>query len=201
MLGHRMIEPLDDETLLHQIAHGDQEALLQLYTAYHTRIWRYLWYQLDGNTPWVEEILQDTFYAVWQSAGKFQGDAHYVSAWIFKIAHHHVMNAQRTLSRRAEGHLSDIACDEDTGDFGWHVPSHEDAIVNRLLLVDALKLLSKKHLAVLSLFFFQGFSLNEIADILGIPVGTVKSRLNHARHMLHQHLELARSGEVGKRYE
>jgi RNA polymerase sigma-70 factor, ECF subfamily len=126
---------------------------------------------------WIEDTLQDIFLAVWQSAYTFQGEAHSVAAWIFRITHHHAANARRSQFRRPEGHPA-LLLEEHA------VTTFEDEVVQRVVLTDALHRLSPKYQEVLYLVFYQGFQQDEVAQILSIPLGTVKSRLNHARRLL-----------------
>jgi RNA polymerase sigma-70 factor, ECF subfamily len=162
---------------LHQIAAGDQEALAQMRRAFYPRLWRYLWVQLDGNASWIEEVLQDVFLAIWQSAHTFKGEARFVATWIFRIAHHHAANARRAQSRRHEGYATLLQ--EETATM-----TIEDAVMQRMALAEAIQHLSPKHQEVLYLVFYQGFMLDEVAHILNIPTGTVKSRLSYARSAL-----------------
>jgi RNA polymerase sigma-70 factor, ECF subfamily len=165
-----------DRAHLARIANGDQDALRRLYEAYHPRLWRYLWYALAGDEALIEEVIQDCFLAVWHSAGSFRGNAK-VATWIFQIAHNRAVNA-----RRGQGRTADIFfADEDDlpGD-----DTFEDAVINRVLLAEAMQHLAPMHQEVLHLFFYRGFTLAEIATIVHIPLGTVKSRLNHARRAL-----------------
>jgi RNA polymerase sigma-70 factor, ECF subfamily len=174
--------PPDDCALLHRIAKGDQAAFQMIYSAYYPRLWRYAWYQLDGNVVWIEEVLQEIFLAIWRSAGKFRGKAS-AAAWIFQIAHHLVSNARRDHARRAEGHVASVggASDDGNDERIWHSPSFEEATINRLMIIDAIDMLSPKHQAVIDLVFIQGFTLDEVAHILDVPLGTVKSRIINAR--------------------
>jgi RNA polymerase sigma factor (sigma-70 family) len=165
-----------DRAHLARIANGDQDALRRLYEAYHPRLWRYLWFALAGDEALVEEVIQDCFLAVWQSAASFRGTAK-VATWLFQIAHNRAVNA-----RRKQGRTLDIpfATEDDLpGDDAF-----EEAVINRVVLAQAIGRLAPMHQEVLHLFFYRGFTLTEIATILQIPVGTVKSRLNHARRAL-----------------
>lgn len=75
------------------------------------------------------------------------------------------------------------------------VLSAEDEVVPRLTLTEALGAMSPKHREALELVYLQGFSLEEVAQILGIPLGTVKSRINAARQTLFRALDLADTRE------
>lgn len=176
----------DEHVLLAQIARGDEEALHQLYLAYRPRLRRYLWHQLDGDAAGVEEALQDVFLAVWRSAGRYRAEAR-VSTWVFQIAHYVALGARRRSVRRSQVLRIEPPEDETQAAAGWHEAADEtwdDAVLNRLSLGDALGRLSSSHRAVLILVFQHGFSLEEVARILDVPTGTVKSRVSYARKAL-----------------
>lgn len=194
----------DEPLLVARIAAGDGQAMHLLYAAYRPRLWRYLWQQLNGDASAVEDALQDVFLAVWRSAASFRGEAQ-VNTWIFRIAHYHVLHRHRDAARRPEGHLAPLdTLRDETGDpFGGNGPegdtdgrrasqqdSHEDEVLDRLALAVALDRLSPRHREALDLVFQQGFTLEEVAGILDVPLGTVKSRISYARRALQQ--ELAR---------
>ncbi len=179
---------VDDQALLVQIIQGDQEALKHLYARYREPVYRYLWYQLERNTGWTEEIVQDVFLNIWRSAAQYRGEAR-LATWIFRIAHHLAAKARRDRSRRAEGHLIELEAGDDEGagiseEHVFFVNSHEEGVLNRLTLTDALQQLSPRHRTVLELVFLQGFSPAEVAQVLDVPVGTVKSRISYARRAL-----------------
>jgi RNA polymerase sigma-70 factor (ECF subfamily) len=174
-----------DEALLERVTAGDQEALKQLYALYRPRLWRYIWQQIGGDTQLAEEILQDVFLAVWHGARSFQRRAS-VSTWIFRIAH----NIASTTSHARLRHTSRLAPtgpDSQRQESGY--PSHEDEVLARITLADAVACLPAKHREVLELTFYQGFTCEEAGHILDVPTGTVKSRLAHARKELAGRLE------------
>src|SRR5258706_9446695 len=170
----------DSALLLRRIAGGDEEALQQLYVEYRPRLRRYLWYQLDGDTLAVEEALQDPFLAVWRTAGTYRGEAK-LATWFFQIAHYLALRARQTATRQAGIRLNQGEQAEEQTPAAY---SLEDVVLDRLALEEALGQLSVKHRAVLHLVFQQGFSAEEVAQILDIPVGTVKSRVSYARRAL-----------------
>jgi RNA polymerase sigma-70 factor (ECF subfamily) len=172
----------DDHALVRRIAEGDEVALQLLYGRYRPALRRYLWYQLDHDLGQVEDALQETFVSVWRAAAT-QRDAASVAAWIFQIAHRHALQAHRASARRP---VADVLLDDDSAPT---VASPEAAIVARLSLDDALRALSAKHRAVLYLACVQGFAIDEVAEILAVPAGTVKSRLSYARRALYDALQ------------
>jgi RNA polymerase sigma-70 factor (ECF subfamily) len=173
-----------DHALVRRIAEGDEAALQQLYGRYRPVLRRYLWYQLDHDLGQVEDALQETFVSIWRAAAT-QRDPASVAAWIFQIAHRHALQAHRAVARRP---LADVLLDDDNAPA---VASPEAAIIARLSLDDALRALSEKHRAVLYLVCVQGFAIEEVAEILAVPAGTVKSRLSYARRALQHALHAA----------
>jgi len=182
----------DDRALLARVGRGDQDALTCLYAQYRPRLWRYLWERVDGDAATAEDVLQETFVSVWRTAAAFRGEAT-VATWIFRIAHHHAANARRTRDRDDKQSEAVLMHGHGLG-VGWdgrpalQRASHDDEVLARITLEDALRRLSTKHREVVELFFSQGFRLEEVAAILGAPVGTVKSRLSYARRALRGHL-------------
>jgi RNA polymerase sigma-70 factor (ECF subfamily) len=198
----------DDQTLIQQIADGNQEAFKTLYTRYYKRVYQYLWYQLNRNTNWTEEVMQEVFLGIWQSARNYRRDAQ-VATWIFHIARNQAANARRNRLRRAEGHLAERDSSADAleeqeisgmEEVNFSVASHEDAVMKRLMLARAFQNIPEKYREVLYLVFYQGFPLNDVAHLLDIPVGTVKSRLSYARQLLFSRLCQEEESE-GERHE
>ena len=174
-----------DEALLERVTAGDQEALKQLYAFYRPRLWRYIWQQIGGDTQLAEEVLQDVFLAVWHGAGSFQRRAS-ISTWIFRIAHN-IASTTSHARLRHTSRLTPVGAARQHQESGY--PSHEDEVLSRVTLTDALARLPEKHREVLELTFYQGFTCEEAGHILDVPTGTVKSRLAHARKELASHLE------------
>ena len=187
----------DEQAIIARIADGDQHALHELYTTYRPRLRRYLWHQLQGDHGLVEEALQDIFLSVWKSAGTFRHEAQ-VGTWLFRIARHRVSHQRRDTARRPEGHLIHLDENDDESATPLHILSHKDAVVERLALNDALNQLSEKHREVLELIFRYGFSLEEVAQILEVPAGTIKSRISYARRALMRELATANAREEDK---
>jgi RNA polymerase sigma-70 factor (ECF subfamily) len=173
-------DPGRDDVLLERVTAGDQEALRQLYALYRPRLWRYVWQQIGGDAQLAEEVLQDVFLAVWHGAGSFQRRAS-VSTWIFRIAHNIAATTGHAHLRRT-ARLAPVGADSQHRENGYD--SHEDEVLARVTLADALARLSAKHREVLELTFYQGFTCEEAGHILDVPSGTVKSRLAHARKEL-----------------
>ncbi len=180
---------LDDQQLLAQVATGNEEALHQLYLAYRPRLRRYLWHQLDGDSTGVEEALQDVFLAVWRTASGYRAEAR-VSTWLYQIARYVALGTRRRRLRHLGSQPPDSSDNEDDTlvQPGATYAACDDIVLDRMALDEALNHLSPKHREVLALVFQHGFSLDEAAQILDVPAGTVKSRINYARKALWREL-------------
>jgi RNA polymerase sigma-70 factor (ECF subfamily) len=181
-----MADPTGAETLLARVAAGDEEALRQFYDAFRPRLRAYLWRQLDGDLTAVEEALQDVFVAVWRTAASYRGEAR-VATWLFQIAHYRALRVRHG-RRGVDPDISLESLDEADGvasALGSYIShTHEEQVLDRLALTQALGALSPKHREALYLVSRQGFSLEEAAAILDVPVGTVKSRMSYASKAL-----------------
>jgi RNA polymerase sigma-70 factor (ECF subfamily) len=171
-----------ERALLASVARGAQEALLALYQRYQRPLFVYL-LRLLRDEGLAEEVLQDVLVAIWQGAATFAGRSR-VSTWVFGIAHHQALQASR---RRAWPQVSSeeyAELDDDTQDaerVTFALALHED-------LEAALETLAPLHREALELVLAHGFSYEETAMITAVPVGTVKSRVNHARRLMQRAL-------------
>ncbi|HEX2350441.1 MAG TPA: sigma-70 family RNA polymerase sigma factor [Ktedonobacterales bacterium] len=193
----------DERLLLAQIATGDEEALRQLYLAYRPRLRRYLWHQLAGDNASVEDALQEVFLAVWRTAGGYRGEAR-VSTWLYQITRYVALGVRRRQARQPDALPLDLDEDNDRFPYGPHDAqdwsaannSCERRALDRVALRDALARLSPRHREALMLVFQHGFSPQEVAQILDVPAGTVKSRISYARKALMRALDLTLTEEA-----
>jgi RNA polymerase sigma factor (sigma-70 family) len=177
----------DDRLLLARIATGEEDALHELYQSYAPRLTRYLWHQLGGDAHAVEEALQEVFIAVWRTAATFRGDAK-VATWIYQIARYSALRIRQDRLRHAEPVRQAPNPEPDEADEANEteeaMPACDDAVIDRLMLADAIRQLSTKHREVLRLVAGEGFGVDEVARMLDLPSGTIKSRLSYARRAL-----------------
>jgi RNA polymerase sigma-70 factor, ECF subfamily len=175
-----------DQTLLRQIAAGNEDALRQLYASYRPRLWRFVAERVHGDSEAINSVLQDVFLSVWRAAGKYRGEAS-VATWLFRITRNIVSSARRgkfgTANRGSVVSEWETADEQEQSDLGG-LESPEQAIVDRLSVHEAFTCLSPRYREVVDLVFWHGFTYEETGHILNIPLGTVKSRLNAARQLL-----------------
>lgn len=164
--------------LLAKVAQHDRAAFRCLYHALRPALVRHLHRQLP-RTDLVEELLNDVMYVVWQNAGTFRGDAQ-VTTWVLGIA---TMKSHRARQRwRREQALVDYP------DVSERAAVPHDGDIDRDL-AGGLAQLSVEHRETLELTYYFGYSCAEVAQLRGCPVGTVKTRLYHARRQLKQFLD------------
>ena len=176
-----------DSALLVAIAAGDRRALEELYLGFHRRLARFL-SRFTSRYENVEEIINDTFMVVWQSAKDFR-NASQVSTWIIGIAYRTALKSfRRQKNHAAAQSLEDYP--EQTVD-----PTF-DAELNDWLNHGLSRLPMEQRLT-LELAYHMGHSLEEIAAITDCPVGTVKARMFHAREKLRQYLPALSGGPAG----
>jgi RNA polymerase sigma-70 factor (ECF subfamily) len=167
--------------LLERVASGDLDAFEKLYRLYQPRLDRFLTGMLR-RPQLVEEVLDDTMMVVWQTAGNFRG-ASKLSTWIFSIAYRKALKARARWPEPVvdEQLLTRVSTDPGPEDQLGHNRLHD-------ALVEAMDGLSADHRAVVDLTYFHGLGYREIAEIVGCPVDTVKTRVFHARRRLKQAL-------------
>jgi len=173
------VEPLNHDLHRHP---GSEELARALYVAHGAALQH--WSRGRFGDPQVaEEVVQEVVLAAWRRYDQFDPERGTERAWMFGIAH----NVAATRHARGRRHLRSIATD---------VPPEvalDDAdmtrVVERSLIVDGMQSLSSEHRAVIIAAFWDRLSTHEIADRLGVPDGTVKSRLHYALRALRGALE------------
>jgi RNA polymerase sigma-70 factor (ECF subfamily) len=154
-------------------------------------------YRMLGNPDQAEDATIEAFARAYRSLDRFRGDSSF-STWLYRIVTNVCLDYLRSPGQQTS------SLDEGAGDNGSLTREVPDESENPALAAvqhrrqqavhRALQRLSSEHRAVLVLYDLNGFSYEEVGSILGIPVGTVKSRLNRARHALKEeltpHLEL-----------
>jgi RNA polymerase sigma-70 factor (ECF subfamily) len=167
-----------DEDLVGRIASGDRLAMQVLYARHHVRVYRFL-LRLVRNEATAEDLVSEVFLDVWRQAGRFEGRSQ-VSTWLLAIAR---FKALSTYRRRPEEELTeDVAGSivDVTDDPAVALQKKEGSEV----LKRCLAALSAEHREVIDLVYYHEKSVEEVAEIVGIPEGTVKTRMFHARKKL-----------------
>jgi RNA polymerase sigma-70 factor, ECF subfamily len=146
-------------------------------------------YRMLGETAEASDVVQEIFLKVFRNIGGFKGEAA-LKTWIFKIAFSEILNRLRWWKRRHR--FATVSLDEQPNGNGTghgHCLASSGPTPEQILqskeqeasIQQALGRLSSEHRSIIVLRDIEGFSYNEIADVLGVSVGTVKSRLARAR--------------------
>jgi RNA polymerase sigma-70 factor (ECF subfamily) len=174
--------PVDaaEAELLALVAAGDAgQPLRRLYRRYERRLYGF-GLRLLGEPGLAEELVQETWMRVWQSASRFDPDRGTVRAFLFTIARRVAADLYRRPSSRNLG-----AEQEDAG----AVEAAADQVLLAVTVRDAMESLSPAHREVLELVYYQDLKLADVADRLDVPLGTVKTRAHHALRGLRRALE------------
>jgi RNA polymerase sigma-70 factor (ECF subfamily) len=195
---------LSDEALLENYRRTkDMTQFKSLVRRYQTRIYSVA-VRILGNTEEAEEVMQDTFVKVHQNLDKFKHEASF-SAWVFKIAHNLCVDLLRNKKRVHPFPVlsfdpQSTAADEETGEARSYVVSQladeapgpeqkADSDEQERVIAASLGQLPENQREVLVLHDIEGFSYQEIAEIVGASIGTVRSRLHYGRLKLRELLE------------
>jgi RNA polymerase sigma factor (sigma-70 family) len=136
-------------------------------------------YSLTRDEPDACDLVQETF-CIWAAKGHQLRDASKVKTWLFTTLHREFLGSRRRQTRFPHVELENAAAE---------LPTISPASVNQLdsaQLLDALAQLDEIYRAPVALFYLQDCSYNEIAEILGVPLGTVKSRLTRGLGRLYK---------------
>ena len=162
-----------DKWLVQRVLSGDKAAGEQFVVEHYEAIFRFL-RNLTGSKEDAEDLTQQTFLRAWEALSSFRGDSS-LSTWLHSIAYREYTHWLR--SRREFVPLDEIVDMPD---------EQANQNLEAVLLRWAIYRLDPEHREVFVLHYVQGFSVSEIAKIIGVPAGTVKSRLFFARQKLRE---------------
>ena len=169
-----------DQDLVRQCVKGDSQSFRQLYQRHQSRV-RAILYQLCDPMA-LADLVQEVFLRAWKGLPKFRQSAQF-STWLYRIAWN-VASDQRQIAAKGRTRLEALT---------HQAPTQQDApdlmhLHYQDLVQRGLETLSFDHRSILVLHDLESVPQKEIAEILEIPVGTVKSRLFHARAAMRQFL-------------
>ena len=185
--------PDADADLVQRAREGDTRAFDQLILKYGDKLYG-LVYNMTSNKEDTHDVLQDVFARAYQSLPKFKGKSTFYT-WIYQIAVNMTLNFLKKRKRRSGLSLNDMESsvqqDPALVETGWESDPERHTNVNELQkrLNEAMQHLSESHRTVVTLFDVQGLPHGEIAEILKVSVGTVRSRLHYAHQQLQTYLQ------------
>ena len=174
---------MTEQELVRAAAGGDTEAFAQLVRTYENKIY-HLALRMSGSPDDAGDIAQEAFLAAWRGLPAFRGEAGFAT-WLYRLASNAAIDyLRRQRKQRGELSLDDEELGLDAVDAG---PGPQDAAEGeevRSAVAAGLGALSEGHRQVLVLRELQGLSYEEIAAVLAVDLGTVKSRISRARSAL-----------------
>jgi len=173
---------LEDVDLIQRVAGGDEEAFLALYDRHASRV-HGLTLHILHDPMLAEEATQDTFLKVWSRARQYLAERGPFLPWLLTIARRVALDRLRLESRRPA--VSDAKDPDDT----WHMLPDLDTVTDESRwrsLYFAVQGLPAEQRQVIDLAYYQGLSQSEIAEVLGWPLGTVKTRIRSAMEKLRE---------------
>lgn len=199
-----VVPPEKDDILVALATKGDKDAYRQLVEKYQSKVMG-LAFEVVRNREDAEDITQETFVKAFLSLGGFKGQSSFYT-WLYRIAYNMSVDFKRKLNRRGGVHVefkdtlpkgSGGRAEAESGQeslqdsLAASAEGPQDALIRKetaAKLREVFKELSDEHRSVMTLREIDGLSYEEISDIMGIPKGTVMSRLHYARKTMQRSL-------------
>ena len=175
-----LVGAMSDEALIAAIAAGDRTAMRILYNRHQIRVFRFA-VRLVDNAASAEDVVSEAFIEVWRQADRFEGRSS-VSTWIMSIARFKALSVRR---RRQEIELDDKVAETVADQYS----TPEQILLEtdrRAQLRACLSQLSPDHREIIDLVYYHDKTIEEVAEIVGVPKNTVKTRMFYARRRLAQ---------------
>ena len=180
---------MNELLLISRARGGDREAFGALVEQYRDNVYR-LAYRMCGNAYDADEAAQEAFVAAWRALPNFRGDAKF-STWLYRLTTNAAIDVMRREKRHqtvGDGEMVDVADDADSPQETVERTEQQEAVQK------ALSTLSEEYREVLLLRYMEELDYAEIAEVLQLPSGTVKSRINRAKAALKT--ALLKSGNI-----
>ncbi len=174
-----------DGALIKAIARSDRHAMELLYARHNVRVYRFL-LRLVNDEALAEDLVNEVFVGVWKNADRFKGNSQ-VSTWILAIAR---FKALSSLRRHTDASLDEVeaAAIPDFSDDPEISLQKKD---RGAILRECMSRLSRDHREIIDLVYYHEKSVDEVAEIVGVPKSTVKTRMFHARKRMSALLQQA----------
>jgi len=165
---------LADKQLISYVAQGDAVALETLYDRYAAAVLG-LAFKILGDRTSAEEVVQETFWRVWRSGGTFSNRHGSFTSWLFGITRNQCIDLWRRRNSRPQTLLDDTA-EQSPRDSVTDVAESAWTAIKRRQVRAAMEVLPPAQRRVIELAYFGGLTRQEIADNIGVPLGTVHTR-------------------------
>ena len=181
-------KPASKENLLEQIAGGDQAAFGALYDEVSPRVFGLIRRLLVDHSQ-SEEVTQEVFLEIWQNASRYERSKGGASTWILTMAHRRavdrIRSSQAGRDRDVKIGIRDFVSDYD------NVADTVETTIEHERVKEAMAQLTELQRQAVSLAYYGGYSHSEVAAMLSVPIGTVKTRLRDGMIRLRDELGVA----------
>jgi len=191
--AERRQEADSDWEIVQMVQAGDVQAFDKLVTRYRERVYGVI-YNMTSNREDAADLTQDAFIKAFKSINRFQGQSSFFT-WLYRIAVNSTLSHLRKAKLRTFFSFEKINEDDKTTEILAQLTDKHGAdrqvYVQELQekLNEAMQKLSIKHRTVVTLFEIDGLSHEQIAEVVGCSVGTVRSRLHYAKQILQSELQ------------
>lgn len=163
-------------------AADDERLVAELYREYHRPLLTFVLRLTGGDRQWAEDVVQETMIRAWRSADRLDSRSASLMPWLATVARRIVIDNRRHREVRppevGDGALENVAMADEM-----------DGLLRKVMVAEALRALSPPHREVLTETVLRDRTVTQAAQVLGIPVGTVKSRVYYALRALRVALE------------
>jgi RNA polymerase sigma-70 factor, ECF subfamily len=168
-------QEISDAALLSSIAEGNRQAMKRLFARHNVGVFRFM-LRIVSNEAVAEELVSEVFFDVWRHAAAFGGRSQ-VSTWLLGIARNKALSAiRRRTTEELDDHMAETLADAS---------DDPEVIMQKRqkseILLDCLNKLSPAHREIIDLVYYHEKSIDEAAEIIDVPVNTVKTRMFYAR--------------------
>ena len=163
------------------VAGRDSDLLRALNDKYARALWSYVVRLNGGDRVKAQDVVQETMLRAWRNRAVLEPAGGFQRGWLFAVARHIVIDESRSRRRHSEL-VTDQVSEQPVEDAA-------EQIVDRQLVLAAVRTLSTEHQEVLLECYFRGASIAQAAQTLGVPPGTIKSRTHYALHALRRTLD------------
>lgn len=167
---------MEDTTIITRLQQADPKAIGDLYEAYGPALFS-IALRIVNSQQLAEQVIQDTFIKVWRCSSSYDPSKGRIFTWLLNITRNTAIDATRTAHYRQSAKMEEI------GAIGYRVYT-EPLPIDTLDIHQMAARLEDKYHRLVDLVYFQGYSQQEAAELVGIPLGTLKTRLRHAISLL-----------------